>query len=226
VLEKPDFEMRLPEGCLYDTIQSFYYRNNSSLAYAVSPLHQVKDASVPVHDDLVVRIKPDRQIPDEWKSKLVIQRNYRSSNSVRKTELRNGWLEAKFGDFGNFQAFADVLAPTLNELGKGDTINLSPASRILFTPADNFAVKSFRAELDSQWIRFTNDKSRNWIYVFDEKCPYGVHHLKVTVEDLVGNITTKTWWFKRYPYKPPPKKKTLKKKSGKKKAVSVKKGKK
>jgi hypothetical protein len=196
------------------------------LAYAVSPLHQVKDASVPVHDDLAVRIKPDRQIPDEWKSKLVIQRSYRSSNSIRKTELRDGWLEAKFGDFGNFQAFADVLPPTLNEIGKGDTVNLSPASRILFTPADNFAVKSFRAELNGQWIRFTNNKSRNWIYVFDEKCPYGVHHLKVTVEDLVGNITTKTWWFKRYPYKPPPKKKAVKKKSGKKTVVSVKKGKK
>ena len=225
VLENPDFEMYLPEGCLYDTVQSFYYRNNSSSAYAVSALHQVKEASVPVHDDLTIRIKPDRQMPGEWKDKLVIQRNYRSSTSVRKTELQKDWLSAKFGDFGNFQAFADMVPPTINELGKGDTINLSPASRILFTPADNFGVKSFRAELDSQWIRFTNDKSRNWIYIFDERCPYGVHHLKVTVEDLVGNITTKMWWFKRYPYTPPQKKKAVKKKSSKKKMTGGKKGK-
>jgi hypothetical protein len=35
-----------------------------------------------------------------------------------------------------------------------------------------------------------------------------VHELKVRVEDIVGNVTVKTWWFKKYPYTPlPPKKK-------------------
>ncbi len=72
---------------------------------------------------------------------------------------------------GTFRAFVDLTAPQINELGKGDTINLSAASRILFTPTDNFGIRKFRAELNSQWIRFTNDKSRNWIYQFDERCP-------------------------------------------------------
>jgi hypothetical protein len=84
-------------------------------------------------------------------------------------------------------------------------------------------VKLFRAELDGQWLRFTNDKSRNWIYVFDERCPYGVHELKVTVEDHVGNTTTKSWWFKREPYTPPPPKKKAVKKSSKKKSGTIKK---
>jgi hypothetical protein len=96
-------------------------------------------------------------------------------------------------------------------------VNLSPANRIVFTPSDNFGIKSFSAELDGEWLRFTNDKSRSWIYVFDERCPYGVHELKVTVEDLVGNITTRSWWFKKYPYTPPRKKAIRKKLSSKKK---------
>jgi hypothetical protein len=132
-------------------------------------------------------------------------------------------LSAKFGDFGSFQVVADVEPPQINDLGKGDTVTLS-GTRIVFTPTDNFGIKSFRAELDSQWIRFTNDKSRNWIYNFDERCPFGIHYLKVTAEDLVGNKTIKEWWFKRVPYKdPPPKKKTTKKKSGatKKKKVAA-----
>jgi len=138
--------------------------------------------------------------------------------------------------------YADLLPPQINELGKGDTVNLSPATKIVFTPTDNFGIKSFRAELYScpkdssgfvcpvdsllphQWLRFTNDKSRNWIYKFDERCPYGVHHIKVRVEDLAGNITKKEWWFKRYPYTPPPKKKkAVKKGSGKKQVTSGKK---
>ncbi|MGZ8559649.1 MAG: M23 family peptidase, partial [Chitinophagaceae bacterium] len=80
---------------------------------------------------------------------------------------------------------------------------------------------------DGQWLRFTNDKRTSFIYKFDERCPDGAHELKVESEDLVGNITTKTWWFKKYPYTPPPKKKKISKRgSGKKQVVSGKKKKK
>jgi murein DD-endopeptidase MepM/ murein hydrolase activator NlpD len=224
VLEKPDFELYLPESCLYDTIQSFYFNTNSSLPNAVSASHQVNNASIPVHDDFTVRIKPNRSIPVEWKNKIVIQRNYRNSNSVRKAEFQGSiftgsqWLSAKFDDFGTFQAFADTEPPTINDpdsyrVGKGDTINVSAATRIVFQPTDNFRViKNFRAELDGRWLRFTNDKNRPYIYIFDEHCPFGIHQLKVSIEDIVGNTTTKTWWFKRYPYTAP-KKKALHKKS-------------
>ncbi len=223
VIKKPDFEMYLPGTTLYDTVQLLYFRSNSSSAYSVSALQQVNNSSVPLHNDITVRIKPDKVIPGDWKDKILIQRSGRGS-SLRKarwegdTSTTAQWLTAKFGDLGSFQAFADIIPPQVNELGKGDTINLSSASRIVFTPTDNFGViKNFRAELDSQWIRFTNDKGRNWIYKFDEHCPFAVHHLKVTVEDLVGNTITKEWWFKRYPYTPPPKKKkAVKKGSGKK----------
>ena len=215
-LKKPEFEMYLPESSLYDSVQLFYFQNNRALPNAVSALHQVNDASYPLHNDITVRIKPNQTIPDEWKDKLVIQRSSHG-NSIRKAEWQDGWLVAKFGDFGTFQAFADTAPPQINEpdsyrVGKGDTINLSAVSRILFTTTDNFAVEKFRAELNGQWLRFTNDKSRNWIYSFDERCPYGVHELKVTAEDIAGNTATKSWWFKRYLYTPPPpKKKTLKK---------------
>lgn len=224
VLEKPDFELFIGESCLYDTVQSVYFRNNAVVTTIVSGIHQVNDGSFPVHDDLTVRIKPTKQIPVEWKDKLLIQKTSKGS-TIRKAEWQGDWVTAKFGDFGTFQVVADVTPPQLNELGRGDTINLSAASRIVFSPTDNFGmVKKLRAELNGQWLRFTNDKTRNWIYIFDEKCPYGVHELKVTIEDLVGNTTTKIWWFKRLPYTPPPpKKKAVKKTSTKKKIIPKKK---
>ncbi len=225
VLERPDFELYLPTDCLYDTVQSIYFRNNSTLQYAVSALHQVNDASIPVHDDITIRIKPDKKIPDEWKDKIVIQRSYRSRNNVKKAEWQNNdqWLSAKFGDFGNFQAFADIIPPQLNSLGTGDTLDLSAATRIVFWPADNFGIKRFRVELDSQWLRFSNDKNIAWVYNFDERCSYGLHQIKVTAEDIVGNTTTRNYWFKKYPYTPPKKKVISKKKGSKKKSVSPKK---
>ena len=228
-IKKADLDVYFPEGCLYDSIQPFYFQSNAAVANAVSAQHQVGDATVPVHGDITVRIKANKAIPAEWKDKLVIQRTSHGS-TIKKATLENGtpanaqWLEARFSDIGTFRAYVDLSAPQINELGKADTINLSGSSRIVFTPSDNFGVKSFRAELDSQWIRFTNDKSRSWIYIFDVRCPYGVHELKVTVEDLVGNTTTKIWWFKKLPYTPPPpKKKATKKTSSKKKESSSKK---
>ena len=240
IIEKEDFKMQLSENCLYDTVPASYYRNTPASYNAVTATYIVNDASYPVHDDFSVSIRPYKIIPDEWKDKLLMQRTGKGS-TIRKVQLQNGWFTATFGDFGSFQVLADVTAPQINELGKGDTVNLSAASRIVFTPTDNFGiVKNFRAELytcpmdtsgalclpDSlakgQWLRFTNDKSRSWIYKFDERCPYGVHKLTVTATDLVGNTTTKSWWFKRYRYTPPPpKKKAVKKSSSKKTTTPV-----
>jgi hypothetical protein len=213
VFEKPDFEAYLPEGCIYDTIQPVYYKTNAVSTNALSTLHQLNDNSFPVHEELSIRIKPTKEIRSEWSDKIIIQRN--GGNAVIKPQWQNNssqkWLSFKTGSFGSFVALLDLAPPVLSELGKGDTINLSPASRILLSPTDISGIKKFRAELDSNWLMFTNDKGRNWVYYFDERCPYGVHHLKVTVEDLVGNVTTKEWWFKKYPYTPP-KKKVYKKK--------------
>jgi murein DD-endopeptidase MepM/ murein hydrolase activator NlpD len=228
VLERPDFEVYLPENCLYDAVTPVYFSHPSQAPYAVSALHQLNDESFPLHANLRVRIRPDKPIREEWKNKLVIRRTYRGSTTTRVATWQDGisftpqWISAEFNDFGTFQAFTDIMPPVLGELGSGDTVNLSAANRIVFTPTDNFGIKSFRAELDDQWLRFTNDKARSWIYVFDEKCPYGVHKLKVTVEDIVGNVTTKTWWFKKYPYTPPPKKKIVSKKRSVKKKAPVK----
>ena len=220
IFEKTDFEAYLPEACIYDTMQAIYYRSDADLPNAVSALHQLKDNTYPVHEEMTIKIKPTLQIKPEWRDKIVIQRN--AGNAVLKPVWQGDWLSAKTGAFGSFVALVDLTPPQINSLGKGDTVDLSPASRIVFTPTDNSGIKSFRAELDSSWLMFTNDKGRSWIYNFDEQCPYGVHHLKVEVLDLVGNITEKTWWFKRYPYTPP-KKKIYKKKKVSKKPVKKKK---
>lgn len=218
VFEKPDFEAYIPETCLYDSMHPYYYRSSSVLMTAVSALHQLNDETIPLHGNIKVRIKPDKAIPSAQRDKIIIRRTYRNSTNTRLAKWERDWLSAEFNDFGSFQAHIDIAPPSVNELGGGDTVNLSPASRIVFTPTDNFGIKSFRAELDGQWLRFTNDKARTWIYVFDERCPYGVHELKVTVEDIAGNITSKTWWFKKYPYTPPKKKVVKKRTTTRKKA--------
>lgn len=221
VMEKPDFEAFLPEGCLYDSMHPVYYRSNTAPANAVTAQHQLSDGAIPLHESMTIRIKPDKIIADDRRNKLVMRRTFRGSTSTRVAQWQgNTWLSAPMDGFGTFQVFADVNPPEVNAPGRGDTIDLSAATRIIFTPTDESGIKNFRAELNGQWLRFTNDKGRSWIYTFDERCPYGVHELKLTISDIVGNTTERTWWFKRYPYTPPPKKAVKKKGNGKKTTVS------
>jgi hypothetical protein len=217
-LKKDDFEIYLPPNILYDTILPEYSTNEIRSEDAVSAAYRFCDGSIPPADFFTVRIKPNTSFPSIWGDKIVIRNNYGTRSSIKKADWQDGWLTATFNQFGTYQAFADLQPPEINAPGRGDTIDLSQASRIIFVPTDNFGIKSFRAELDGKWLLFTNDKSRAYIYSFDERCTYGVHSLKVSVSDLAGNVTIKKWWFRKYPYIAP-KKKSGKKSSGHKRKV-------
>jgi murein DD-endopeptidase MepM/ murein hydrolase activator NlpD len=202
VFEQNDFEAYLPENCIYDTVIPAYSKTVSVLPGAVSGAFNFGDAGIPLHSNFTVRIKPDKSIPAEWKNKIVIKNSYNDKKKYKNADWQNGWLSAEFGNFGIFEAFADLTPPEINSIGYGDPVNLSHASAIIFRPTDNSEIKSFRGELDDKWLMFTNDKGKAWIYRFDEHCPYGTHRLQVWVEDIAGNITTKTWPFVRNPHVP------------------------
>ena len=194
VFEESQFELFTSEATLYDTVEVSYDNTGAIAAGAVSAAHRFLSPSIPAHDAFTVRIKPLADLPEEQKNKVVIKNTSGSRTYVQKAEWQNGWLAARFRQFGSFQAFVDTIPPTVN----APATDLSRAGRISFTPTDNFnSIKSFRAELNGQWLRFTNDKGRTWIYTFDEKFPRGNHELKVIVEDEVGNVTTKVWKVRR-----------------------------
>ena len=51
--------------------------------------------------------------------------------------------------------------------------------------------------LDGNWLSFSNDKGKTFIYTFDEKCGVGEHELKILVKDMVGNLSEKIYRFSR-----------------------------
>lgn len=212
-IKESEFEVTMPENSFYDTLPLVYFKHNIFSKGAVSAQHRLNDPQYPVHEPFNVRIKPTSVILDSLKGKVLMQRaplvtGGQGRKTIKRVQWQNEWATASFGDFGNFQLFLDETDPELKSpVAEKDTMDFSALTRIKLTPTDNFGIRSFRAELNGKWLQFSNDKARDYIYVFDEQCPYGVHQLKIRVEDLVGNYTEKIWWFKRYPYKPPVKKK-------------------
>lgn len=192
IFERDDFELYTSERAIYDTVMVVFRTTASTASNSASPVFHFLSASVPSQDSITVRIRPSGLQAGD---RVLIRNVCGARTYVSRAEAnRDGWFLAKFRQFGSYQALVDNTPPTINN----PPSDLSKATRIVFVPSDDSeSIRSFRAELDGNWLRFTNDKGSSWIYTMDEKFARGEHALKVSIEDEAGNITTKTWTVRR-----------------------------
>jgi murein DD-endopeptidase MepM/ murein hydrolase activator NlpD len=191
VFENNDLSFYLPENALYDSIRFRYNEIRPAQGY---PIYQLHSVSVPVHVYFPVKIKAVSTLP----GKMVMHRFANGKDDYAKAELENGWYKASFREFGSFQLMIDTLPPTISPIGFKDGMNCAKLNRLAFVILDNTEeIKNFTATLDGNWLRFSNDKGRTFIYTFDERCLPGAHELKIVAEDQVGNITEKVYHFTR-----------------------------
>lgn len=193
IFERDDFELFTTERSVYDTID-VTYSADAGETNAVSLRHNFLDASIPSHDSIGVKLRTTLNLTDAEKDRMVIKNISGTKTFVQKAVWQNGFVSAKFRQFGSYQAFVDKEPPTINWI----STDLTRARSIVFTPRDNFNnIKSFRAELDGKWLRFSNDKGKTWVYSFDERFPRGAHQLKVIVQDEAGNVAEKIFQVRR-----------------------------
>jgi hypothetical protein len=190
ILDKEDLQVITDDKAIYDYFTLTYEKREALNPHAVSALNMVASGLIPVHDSITIRIKPSVTIPGDMKDKIIIHRAWKDKSDVMKAKKEGDWYTGKFKSFGNFQLLIDDQPPVINtSIGR---------RQILITPTDNHEqIKNFRAELDGKWLRFTNNKGKVFIYIYDEMCPRGRHELKVTVEDEAGNKTVRTYKFNR-----------------------------
>lgn len=194
VFETDYFEASTTESTVYDTVHVTYSSTYSATLNSISALHNFVGASIPAHDAVTVRIKPNTSLSNDKKNKVIIKSVAGTRTEIKKAKWNNEFASATFRQFGSYQAFIDDQPPTINN---PPTI-VSANSKIIFTPKDNFnTLKKFRAELNGKWLRFTNDKGKTWIYTVNDHFPPGNHELKVSIEDEAGNKTERTWKISR-----------------------------
>jgi hypothetical protein len=207
--EAEDYAFFLGERSLYDSVRigatvSGYPGSGLSLPGGVSPVITIGARWIPLLDPVLVRLRlPDRTDmaadgPAASSDRIVMVCFDGGEKEVELPEWQGAWASARFGEFGNFQLVYDSIPPVITPIGPLEGEDLSHAARIAFTARDNLGtVRRFRAELDGQWICFTNDKALAYIYKFDRHCPPGPHTLKVTIEDVAGNRSEKEYHFNR-----------------------------
>jgi murein DD-endopeptidase MepM/ murein hydrolase activator NlpD len=196
--ESDSCEFFVSEKTLYDSVRIRYASGVSPNAASISSLHAIGYAHIPAHDSFLIRLKPNRLLNEEEKSRTVMQWYGGSRKSVLKVDWQKQWASARFRDFGFFHLLLDMEPPLIVPIGFANGTNLSKSSRIVFTVRDNLEkIKNVKAYIDGRWIRFTNDKGRNFNYVFDENCPPGQHQLMIHAEDEAGNVTENSYNFTR-----------------------------
>jgi hypothetical protein len=196
--ESSGCEFYIGERCLYDSVHIQYAQSAVVDSQAVSAIHFIGATYIPLHEPLLVRIKPNRPLTAAEKSRTVMVSNLGTRTSVAKPEWQQDWAGARFREFGNFRLMIDTEPPEIVPSGFADGSNLSKSTRLAFTIKDNLgAYKNVRTELDGKWLRFTNDKGRTFIYRFDEHCLRGKHELKISAEDEAGNVIERVFRFTR-----------------------------
>ena len=197
VFENENLQIYLPATTLYDSVSFTHSEKKSVSPDSYSDVYTILSGLIPAQDSFTVRIKANKTMNEQTTDKILIKRTWRGKNEVVKVTREGDWYSAKFNAFGDFELVADDAPPVIT-INFKDNANLSHSHNIVITPKDNNeAIENFRAALDGKWLMFSNDKGRNYIYTFDEKCPAGQHELKVSVQDEAGNTTQKIVHFTR-----------------------------
>ncbi|MEN9570679.1 MAG: hypothetical protein RL172_1910 [Bacteroidota bacterium] len=180
----------LAEQQLYDSIRFTYKEWVNAKGINVYQLHT---GNVPVHGYYSVQVKAPFS-----SSPKIIRRTWNGKEDVDKAIYDNGWYKASFRAFGNFELLTDSTPPSITPVGFKNGMNVAKLNRLAFVIRDESdELRNFRAELDGQWLCFSNDKGRTFIYKFDEHCPLGEHELKISVQDVAGNKTIRIYQFTR-----------------------------
>lgn len=218
-LELPGCAFYLGEKSLYDSVSigasvAGHPGSGKTLPGGVSSTFAIGETYIPLHEPMLVRIQYNRALPADSVTgngmatsldHIVMVRFDGTDRDIERPEWRQGWASARFRAFGNFQLVEDTTPPVITMPGITEDANLSKAARIEVLVRDNLSgIEKFTAELDpstpgshGQWLCFTNDKRRAYLYTFDEKCPRGHHLLRITAQDVAGNTAVRELKFTR-----------------------------
>lgn len=190
-LQSEHAKVHFSRFAFYDEVPFVLSEKPASGADEVSPVVGLENYEIPVHDYYSVEVKSSR-VDAATKDKTVIQLTSGKYKEVQKGTWNGDWMQGKFNRLGEVQLLVDTEAPVIIPVGwKDGSVFSSQPLKLKCT--DNLdAIGSFRAELDGDWLMFSK-KGDYYTYHFDEHCSTGKHTLAVTVTDIAGNETQRSF---------------------------------
>lgn len=192
---KGNMNIQLQEFSIYEDM-CIDFSTKPATGKDLSDRMLVHHAYVPLHKPADMRIKPNVAVGFKERDKVVMMYSDGKQESGQAAKYESsGWYLATVRKFGEYWLTTDKDAPVITAPAKG--ADLSKADRITFKAKDAVtSVKTFRGELDGDWICF-EQSGEDFFYEFDERCKPGKHKLKIEAIDENGNSETLSYSFTR-----------------------------
>jgi len=191
-IEASGMSLSMEEGTLYENLYLKYNTTVDESSGVYSSVHQVHNFKTPVHRYFDIAIQPFG-LPENLRDKAFIAYCGKSKQPQNcGGTWKDGKLQAKVRDFGNYCIMVDLSAPTIKP--KRFQSNMRGLSTMTFKVNENFntarnvnAIK-YKATVDGEWILMEYDSKNDLlIYRFDGSIAKGKHTLRLEVSDDRGN---------------------------------------
>lgn len=193
-INKENASLEFESGSFYSDVILNYAEKPAANGF-YSPTIQLQPTEVPVHRFFKIRLKTVN-LPENLQPKVLIAAidPKTGKRSSLGGNYKNGWVETKARQLGNFAVTTDTKSPTITPLNIQNRSTLTNNSKISFKLADDLSgIDSYRGEIDGQWVLFEYDAKNALLeYSFDPKrLQLGKNHaLRLMVKDAVGNEKT------------------------------------
>ncbi|HWK06554.1 MAG TPA: M23 family metallopeptidase [Puia sp.] len=192
----PSVRARFSATAFYDQVPFLLSEEPNTGNNRASALVHLHDPTIPVHDRYSVQLRTTLAPGDPLRNRTVMQLVSGDSQSIVKGTWQGDWMSGSFSRLGDLQLLIDTMAPQVQPSGwtDGQVFPANAPALNLICKDEGGMVARFRAELDGHWILF-EQKGIQFRYDFDGHCPAGRHRLLVSVTDVAGNETRKTFSF-------------------------------
>jgi len=173
------------------------------LSKAASYIYNVHSKTLPVHDEVFLRIK-DEDIKSGNKNKMVLARLY----GRNKMASAGGWVDGSsfccpINRLGKYVLAYDTVAPRISPLVRISGRKHSYTKKFIFKVSDNLSgVSQFWAIVDGKWAPMEYDAKSSKMYLYLKSYLFknsssNKHTLKIVVFDERENRAEYSTWFYR-----------------------------
>jgi len=189
IFQKDNINLHMQAFSLYEPIM-FHYNTTDSIDGVFGEVHHIHYNTVPVHKNYTLALKSN--VPDSLKNKVYIATTDMKNNFWHiGGEWKNGFLQTKTREFGDFCIVADTINPEIRGVNifPGKTFNTQSTIKLTIKDKES-GIQSYRGEIDGKWILLDYDHKKNLVrFDIDNNISKGEHTFTLKVIDNVGNTT-------------------------------------
>jgi murein DD-endopeptidase MepM/ murein hydrolase activator NlpD len=178
-----------PAGVFYDSFL-FTYDTSRQIAGTFSPVHKIHDKYTPVHDNIILSIRPSGLPADLQDKALIVKvKDDGKSYSPAGGKYERGYIVTKIKEFGNYSIAVDTIPPKIKPVNPEVFTKMAGQKMVKLTISDNLSgISGYRGSLNGRWILLEYDaKNDMFTYFIDESLVPGKNTLLIEVTDGKNN---------------------------------------